>query len=205
MGTNLRAIRLKEGAREIIDACESSVFLCGPAIDSGKQSAILRNEIHQKLQEINGFFVVLGEDDGLKALQKDRILDAQTAELHCVRDFRGYGAIIIIADSVGSYCELGLFNWLYAYEESPRAECHKEECPREERPRFFQHIKDFFVIIDKQHQHKESYLIQGPIANLEQFNSTIYYCDFTSFQTDEFITEIRRRRDTFALNTYGKR
>jgi hypothetical protein len=82
------------------------VFLCGPSIARAgeKPSASARRQIKEIL-ESQGFTVVLGEDDGLDSPEIKALgIDAQDNELEFIRKCN---AVIVIADSVGSFCELG--------------------------------------------------------------------------------------------------
>ena len=87
---------------------EFVVFLCGPSItDFSKPGAVLRKRIKDDLEK-EGFTVILGEDDGLDALRDEFNLNAQTNELSFIKN--RCNAIILIASSVGAYCELGTFS-----------------------------------------------------------------------------------------------
>ena len=158
-------------------------LICGPSSASGKKSATLRENIGKKLKE-EGFEVVLGEDDGLKGFQKERKKDAQETELHYVNSTPHCKAVVIIADSVGSYCELGLFNWLYVSDSSKQ---------------FDKNRIHFFVILDKKYEKDESYLNCGPIKNLKDDNSPVHYCDFEKFPVDEFVKQFVLRRQKLSL------
>ena len=93
---------------EFVEAASSSpfiVFLCGPALSGTDAPAKLRRTIKERLEK-EKFEVVLGEDDGLDNPQIHDIgVNAQDNELafissHC-------NAIVIVAGSVGSFCDLG--------------------------------------------------------------------------------------------------
>jgi hypothetical protein len=62
--------RIENHKDELVRAAEDSpfiVFLCGPTLKAGepKPSAVLRAQLKERL-EVNGFEVVLGEDEGLE-------------------------------------------------------------------------------------------------------------------------------------------
>ena len=170
---------------KLADGFPFAVFLCGPSRASETASARLREKIHRKLEE-KDFKVVLGEDDGLKQFQENRGKDAQTAEVLYVDKSEDCKAVVIVADSVGSYCELGLFNWLYVSRDVGM---------------FSQEKIDFFVILDKKYKNEESYLNCGPIANLKEANSQIDYCDFETFSVENFVKRIEHKRDHRLANS----
>src|SRR5687768_13494962 len=83
------------------------VFLCGPSERRRPEpGAELRARLREALER-EKFEVVLGEDDGLATLQAIYKLYAHNNELRFVEDQAA--AIVLIADSVGSFCELGMF------------------------------------------------------------------------------------------------
>ena len=170
---------------QLVDDFTFAVFLCGPSRASQTASARLREKIHRKLEE-KDFIVVLGEDDGLMQFQESREKDAQTAEVLYVDKSKDCRAVVIVADSVGSYCELGLFNWLYVSRDIDM---------------FSQEKIDFFVILDKKYENEESYLNCGPIANLKEANSQIDYCDFKTFSVEDFVKKIEHRREHLVANS----
>ena len=169
---------IDEEIDSLIDKFPFFVFLCGPAIDSGTPSAKLRERIRDDLKEAR-FSVVLGEDDGLKGLKKKFKFDAQTNELHFIRN-GNCRVIIIIADSVGSQCELGLFNWLFSSPSGDWIDKNK--------------IK-FYVIADKQYKKDKSYFIQGPIEALKREGGKVKFCDFNTFNISQLIAELESIRN----------
>lgn len=98
--------------QSVADTVAYTVFLCGPTMeDLSKPSAALRKRIKDELLS-EGFDVVLGEDDGLERLQKDFGGDAQTNEV-CFLE-KSANAVVVIADSPGSFAELGLFSHVHS-------------------------------------------------------------------------------------------
>src|SRR5665647_270130 len=101
--------RFGESVRKLYKQNHMVVFLCGPSlrlVDSDPAAA-LRLRIQEAL-EAEGFEVVLGEDDGLENIRiKVSGGYAHENELEFIQ--RECGAIVLVAGSVGSYCELGLF------------------------------------------------------------------------------------------------
>src|SRR5450759_3940030 len=104
---------------EFVKAASDSpfiVFLCGPNISLTSAPAILRKAIKERLEK-EKFEVVLGEDDGLDNPEIHEIgINAQDNELEFIRS--RCGAVVIVADSVGSFCELALFSWHFVHKAS---------------------------------------------------------------------------------------
>ena len=157
------------------------VFLCGPALKSRehKEAADVRREIGKALEEAN-FKVVLGEDDGLEHLRKKIGMNAQDNELMFIKN--QCDAVVIVAGSVGSFCELGLFSWHYARD-------------------IGQICKGiiFIVVVDKEfHPSKvgRSYFSEGPIRILKGLG-TVLYSDFKEFEATEVVETLEN------VNTIG--
>jgi hypothetical protein len=155
------------------------IFLCGPSITSTSCSlgADLRKRLKDELER-NQFSVILGEDDGLEYLRQKFQHDAQTNELYFIKspDCR---VIILIADSVGSYCELGLFNWLFASDQSEYFDRNKLK---------------FYVIADEQFKDNRSYFNEGPIKTLGVANGNVEFSDFKSFDIPKLVEDIKAFR-----------
>ena len=175
--------KLFSGLREEMDTqikdCPYIVFLCGPSPSKTeeKASSKLRTDINSLLKE-EGFQVIMGEDAGLEKLREEYGLDAQTNEIHLLRN-QDNKAIVLIADSVGSHCELGLFSWLYA-----------QNC----KLGLDRNIVSFFVIADQQYMNDESYFNQGPIAMLKEADGKVLFCDFSTFDMDDILKPLNRKR-----------
>ena len=101
--------RFGEDLEKIFSGKRSVVFLCGPSMKKPKVPGVkLRKNLEVTLKK-EGFEVVLGEDDGLEEIRNRYSTYAHENELlfiekHC-------NCIILIASSVGAYCELGLFSY----------------------------------------------------------------------------------------------
>jgi hypothetical protein len=115
MATDLRKI-VQQHTDELVEAASDTafvVFLCGPTLsDHTKPSANLRRKIKEGLEAAR-FDVILGEDDGLEEARLKVGLNAQDNELEFIR--KSCNAVVLLADSVGSFCELGLFSWHFAH------------------------------------------------------------------------------------------
>ena len=173
--------RYGDELEQIFSKTRMVVFLCGPALVAATAGAILRGLLKTKLEDAN-FEVVLGEDDGLEELRKRYAnIYAHLNELTFIE--KECGAIVLIADSVGSYCELGLF----AYLQSQR--------PAKSR--------DFILVIDKKYENAPSYLNEGPAKAVHDFGK-VFYGDLNNFDPTELIDRLKRRRAAFLLDSRGK-
>ena len=163
------------------------VFLCGPSIESETSGAKLRELIKAELEK-KKFTVVLGEDDGVQELHKRFGLNAQSREIGYVDKTKHCRAVVIVADSVGAYCELGLFNWLFI---------------NGGKDTFSQEQIEFVVILDKKYEGKESYLNHGPLKNLKK-RADIIHVNFKSYNAktfvETFVKEFVNRRADLLVN-----
>lgn len=146
------------------------VFLCGPALRKKNRPAIFRRNLKVHL-ETEKFTVVLGEDDGLLEIGKQYHLNAQNNELHFLA--RECQAVVIIASSPGSLCELGLFSHMKA--------------------NGLEHV-DFIILLHKKHKDETSYINEGPINLIKLKGGSIYYVDYTLFNTEEIVNRLKSLR-----------
>jgi hypothetical protein len=157
------------------------VFLCGPSLKIDTPGARLRGKLKEMLEK-DQFEVVLGEDDGLEDLRaKFKGIYAHINELEFLRG--QCGAIVLIADSVGAYCELGLF----AYE-------HTGEDNRG---------RDFILIVANKYEGKASYLNEGP-ARAVADHGALYYVDLETFDGQAVLKRLQGRRATFIVEKRGR-
>tara|TARA_R110002072_G_scaffold121666_5_gene255779 strand:- start:1613 stop:2284 length:672 start_codon:yes stop_codon:yes gene_type:complete len=186
-----------------------TVFLCGPTIQKleleekrqvtntdriirffnrSKHSsqAILRKRIKDEL-EAKGFDVVLGEDDGLENARIKVGLNAQDNELEFI--MKHCDAVIIVAGSVGSFCELGLFSWHYT---NPSGSLKNTE-PE----------KDFILLIDQRYKKDISYFNEGPAKVVRHFGETIYI-DFKKFDVTELVDRLQSRKSLVGKDGRGR-
>jgi len=194
LNNNARHIRetLDSQSKELTRQIENTpffIFLCGPSLDKTCSSAHLRKRIKESLEK-EQFTVVLGEDEGLEELRKEFGKDAQTNELNFISG-PNCRAVILIADSVGSHCELGLFNWLFASESSEYFDKNKI---------------NFYVIADEKFKDDRSYFNEGPIKTLKDAKGSVEYCDFSSFDLSQIICELKGiRAREIKLSSNGNR
>lgn len=151
------------------------VFLCGPALSGTDAPAKLRRAIKERLEK-EKFEVVLGEDDGLDNPAIHEIgINAQDNELafissHC-------NAIVIVASSVGSFCELALFSWHFVH---PDGDIDSRDT-------------DCIVLISSEYESHKSYLNSGPAAAVRSVGK-VEFVDFNSYNCDTLVQRLRDRR-----------
>lgn len=164
--------RLQHDVDEMFENQTFVIFLCGPSLKDAttKPSAALRKKLMDELEN-EGFEVVLGEDDGLEELRKKYMGLAHENELDFI--IKESSAVILIADSVGSFCELGLFSYFH-YIENPRK-------------------TDFLLILDEQYQSDESYLNNGP-AKAISVEGQVFHTNFSSFDIKPLVERLRIKR-----------
>ena len=160
------------------------VFLCGPSLRKVplKPGAELRQRLQIELEK-SGFEVVLGEDDGLEELQAQYDLYAHLNELKFISD--SAAAIVIVADSPGSFCELGLFSYVLGDDSSPR--------------------QDITVLLDHTYKSDPSYLNRGPGLVVEERCGTVFHADFATFDVSEVVRRLARIRSVISTETRGRR
>ena len=173
--------------RELSEATDFTVFLCGPTLKGEKSepSARLRQRLIDLLTE-DGFDVVLGEDDGLENARIQVGLNAQDNELEFVSE--QCNAIILLADSVGAFCELGLFSWHYVHADG---RLRKEVAPT------------FVVLVDREYQDQKSYLNEGPVSSLNGFGD-VQFVDYANFDTKGLLKKLNNVRSIQSLDRRGR-
>jgi hypothetical protein len=171
--------RYGDELQEIFARKRAAVFLCGPAIDKlEKPGEQLRQELEKTLKT-EGFDVILGEDDGLEQIRNKYSSYAHENELlfvekHCL-------ATVLIASSVGSFCELGLFSY---------KKVHGIQ-------------SDFILIISDEFEGAKSYLNEGPAAAIEDFGK-VYYGDLKNFDYSDLLQRLKRRRAIWVTSSKGR-
>lgn len=151
------------------------VFLCGPFLKGeDKPGTRLRRRLLDALTEAD-FEVVLGEDEGLEEPRLNHGFDAHLNEVMFVE--QECDAIVLVAASVGSFCELGVFSYL--------------------KPHKFDHV-DMILLADQKFQGDRSYFNLGPASAVEGFGK-VFYCDFDRFDVDLVVSRLKQRRAVLAL------
>jgi hypothetical protein len=150
----------QSGVSEALQEKIFTVFLCGPSIrDLKKPSASLRKLLKDELEK-KAFAVVLGEDEGLEEVQNDTGADAQTNELLFLD--KHADAVVLIADSPGSFSELGLFS-----------HCHSQSTRK----------YTFILIINQSYQPPDCYVSLGPVRVVDS-NGKVIFANLTDGETD---------------------
>ncbi|MHB8564117.1 MAG: hypothetical protein ACYDDA_09285 [Acidiferrobacteraceae bacterium] len=173
--------RFGKDLSELFRSNRMVVFLCGPSLKETNPTpgAVLRKKL-QEILEKDGFEVVLGEDDGLEWLRKRYLRMAHLNELAFVEE--ECGAIVLIADSVGSYCELGLFSYIQPHHS---------------------HKIDFILIIDAQHELKPSYLNAGPAQAVKSYGLVVY-AKLDEYEGEDILMRLQDRRAIYLHEGRGK-
>jgi hypothetical protein len=170
-----------EELKQIFSQRKSVVFLCGPSEKNMRNpGAILRKNLECSLKEA-GFEVILGEDDGLENIRNKYSNYAHENELLFIQ--KHCNAVILIASSVGAYCELGLFSYKKVHE--------------------FETNTDFILIISDQYKGAPSYLNEGPAAAIDDFGK-VYYGDLKNFDYSDIINRLKRRRAVYFTSQKGR-
>ena len=166
---------------KIFSKRKSVVFLCGPSSENIKHpGAQLRIDLENALKD-EGFEVILGEDDGLENIRNRYSNYAHENELLFIQNH--CNAVILIASSVGAYCELGLFSY---------TKVHDSE-----------NTTDFILIISKDFENETSYLNEGPAAAIDDFGK-VFYGDLNNFNYSDVIKRLKRRRAVYFTSYKGR-
>lgn len=170
---------------EVSAASPFTVFLCGPALGSktAKSAAKLRQDLKEAL-EAEKFKVVLGEDDSIANQDlKDIGINLQDSELEFL--VRYCNAIVIVAASPGSFCEVGLFSWHFVHKDG-RIKDH-----------------DFILLIDKKFENKSSYLNDGPAAAVNGFGRRDFV-NFAKYDPQKVVEKLKHRRGVLTIDRRGR-
>jgi hypothetical protein len=163
--------RFREELTEMFSTNKMVIFLCGPsAKDLTKKGARLRKEIEERLK-LENFEVFLGEDDGLENIREEFNTYAHENELLFIR--RHCHAVILVASSVGAYCELGLFSYDKVHTKDDKT--------------------DFILIMSEDYKGTKSYLNEGPAKAVEDYGK-VFYGDLDDFDFSQVIERLKRRR-----------
>lgn len=171
------------GVEKTISEFVFPVFVGGPSLNDAKSSAAkLRACFIEKLQAEN-FEVFTGEGDDVEEVRIKGEFDAQLNEVKFISEC--CRVIILVPDSPGSFCELGLFSWHYT----------------EDSTRWFNRNKiDFWVFSDSCYKDQKSYFNEGPIAALRTANAKICYVNFDTYDVSQIIDVLTKRRATKAIH-----
>lgn len=181
MSTNPSVTRFAESATALFAETKMVVFLCGPALKVDSDAARLRERLKAALEN-EKFEVVLGEDDGLEDVRLTVSKGyAHINELAFVNN--ECAAIVLVADSVGSFCELGLF-------------AHEQGLSRAGN-------RDFILFVNKDFEHDRSYFSEGPARAIQDFG-VVKYVDFATADIDPIIKRLSGRRAAYFFDGRGR-
>lgn len=122
------------------------------------------------------FEVVLGEDEGLANEDIKRLaINAQDNELIYIRE--QCSAVIVVAESVGSHCELGLFSWHFASSHG-----------------VFGAGLDLILLVDKKYRRHKSYFNLGPLQAVKGGKGVVKFVDFNKFDIAPLIKRLNDQR-----------
>jgi hypothetical protein len=175
--------RFAQSVEDLYRRNRSVVFLCGPTLKAADEcpAAALRLRLQQRLLA-EGFEVVLGEDDGLEEVRlKLSEGYAHDNELEFIQ--RECSSIVLVAGSVGSFCELGLFvHWLAR---SPDRTC------------------DLVLLAEKRFELDKSYFNEGPARAADDFGKT-FFVDFATADIEPVVKRLKGRRSTHFYDGRGR-
>ncbi|MGE0735611.1 MAG: hypothetical protein AB7P50_12740 [Alphaproteobacteria bacterium] len=163
------------------------VFLCGPSLRQTRcrPSARLRERLYRDLAAAK-FEVILGEDDGLENSRLDLGINAQDNELEFIRSY--CNAVVIIADSVGAFCELGLFSWHFVHRDGVLRKNGNTDC---------------IVLINEKYKKYRSYLNEGPAAAVNGFGK-LEFVNFAAYDSNDIIKRLSSRRGVMTMDRRGR-
>ena len=175
--------RFARSVETLYEKNRAVVFLCGPTLkDAATNTAsALRLRLQERLIA-EGFEVVLGEDDGLEEVRlKTSEGYAHDNELEFIQ--RECSSIVLVADSVGSFCELGLFvHWL---SRNPDRTC------------------DLVLLADKKFERHKSFFNEGPARAADDFGKAVFV-DFASADIEPIVKRLKGRRSTHFYDGRGR-
>lgn len=175
--------RFAESVQDLYEENRSVIFLCGPTLKlaATDSAAALRLRLRDEL-EANGFEVVLGEDDGLEDV-RIRVSDGYAHDNELEFISRECSTILVVAGSVGSFCELGLFvYWL--------ARNKDRTC-------------DLILLADQKYKDDISYFNQGPARAADDFGKTMFI-DFATANIEPILRRVKGRRSTHFFDGRGR-
>ncbi|TFZ54444.1 hypothetical protein E4V01_25205 [Methylorubrum sp. Q1] len=162
------------------------VLLCAPSVttDASSASAKLGARIRDALIA-DEFEVVLGEDDGIG---DPRIVSTGNSALDEFNFVEGKcNAVVVVADSIGTYCELGILSWNLA-----------------NGPRFKKKGIDIIVIVDSKHSTSSAFFRNGAYAIIEGAGKADFAA-FEEYDVNLIVDRLRSRRSFYTIDKRGSR
>lgn len=178
--------RYRSEALNLLESIPFSVFLCGPSLTSETPAAKLRKHVLDVLKSAH-YDVFLGEDDGLEDTRLQLGMNAQDNELEFIS--RHCNAVIIVAESPGSFCELGLFSWHFTHKAGRISKAGN---------------KYFAVLVDQQHRGTRSYVNEGPLKAIGAFGK-VHHSDFSGFDLAPLLEQLKEWRAAFLVDRRGRK
>lgn len=176
------------GHKEVV-ATESElkpfvVLLCAPSTVSNEKSgsAKLGLKIRDALVA-DKFEVVLGEDDGINDPRISSTGNSAIDEFEFVKN--KCNAVVILADSIGTFCTLGIVSWNLANDHEPIKEG-----------------VDFIVLVNGSHAEKSQFFRRGSYAILEGAGKA-EFISFESYDISPIVDRLRSRRSFYTLDRRG--
>jgi len=105
---------------------------------------------------------------------------AHDNELRFIENF--CGAVVLVATSVGAFCELGLFSYKKTLDAN---------------------YPDFILIVDEKFKGDKSYFNEGPAAAVED-HGKVYYGNLDNFDIAPIIKRVSRRRTVYSTDKTGR-
>ncbi len=185
-GTRLRQ-RIGAHQEIFVEAAEHrpfTVLLCGPSASNLPEtpSSRLLEDIRKSLTD-DGFDVVLGENAGINTPQINTGFNSLSNELEFVKTH--CNAVVLIAETAGNWCELGLFSWHLADSKKLRDGTR------------------FFVLIDESHSKGNDFVKLGPFAYANAFGKA-EFADFSQYDSSEIVSNLQILRSVYAIDKRGR-
>lgn len=162
-----------------------TILLCGP---TDKETSLKRSyDFCEKLEsqlKSDDFDVVRGENIGI---DNDRIYITENAisnELDFIDS--SCNAVIIVADSIGTWCEFGLFSWYLSHDKESRKKG-----------------TDIVVLIDVLNSSGNDFVKRGPFSLAENFGRADYV-DFASYDSQLILRRMQERRSVYTVDRRGR-
>jgi hypothetical protein len=161
------------------------VLLCGPSLSETERSDGARlNSRLKSLFESEGFDVILGENDGLKNIDFSKHGNSIVGEFEFVKS--SCNAVVIIAETIGAWCELSLFSWQIAND-----------------PKARNRAVDLIVLISDEHITGNEFFRAGTYSLVNSYGKADFVC-LAQYDPTILLERLRGRRLIYATNSARK-
>lgn len=180
--------RIKTHKSILIDDAKDNPFLillCAPI--AGDDADHPYSEFSRTLQKMlldAGFEVVLGENAGIKNRQIHKEHNLISNELSFIKT--KCSAVIIVAETMGTMCELGLYSWHLANDDAIRA-----------------NETDFILLMDSSHETKNEFVEKGPFAHIADFGKA-EFIDIKNHHPKSIVDRLKGRRSYVMTDKRGR-